>query len=227
MPKFKDLTGKRFGRLYVLSVKGKTKDNKRYIYHCLCDCGKECDVLGELLSNGKTRSCGCLRKETTSKMTKKYNTFELFDDYYIGYTSKGEKFYFDVDDYEKIKNDYWYFCNDYVVCSRNGHVITLSRFLMDCPEGYVVDHINHDKSNNRKYNLRIVTVSQNGMNMLPPKDKACRGIEFNNKTNKWVARITVNGTRTTLGSFINIEDAINARKNAEIEYFGEYRYQKL
>ena len=56
MGKFKDLTGEKFGRLYVQYIKGKTKDNKRYIYHCICDCGNECDKLGELLSNGKTNS---------------------------------------------------------------------------------------------------------------------------------------------------------------------------
>ena len=114
MGKFKDLTGEKFGRLYVQYIKGKTKDNKRYIYHCICDCGNECDKLGELLSNGKTKSCGCLRSETVSKNHKKYNQYDLSNDYGIGYTSKGEKFYFDIDDYEKIKNDYWYYCNNYV-----------------------------------------------------------------------------------------------------------------
>ena len=225
MGKFKDLTGKRFGRLYVLSIKGKTKDNKRYIYHCICDCGNECDVLGELLSNGKTKSCGCLRRENTAKMHKKYNKYDLSGEYGIGYTSKDEEFYFDLEDYEMIKNDYWYYCNDYVVCSRDNKIITLSRYLMNCPNGYVVDHINHNKKDNRKNNLRIATISQNGMNMLPPKDRGCRGLYFNKRTNKWCARITVNGNRISIGTFININDAILARKTAEEKYFGEYRYK--
>lgn len=226
MGKFKDLTGEKFGRLYVQYIKGKTKDNKRYIYHCICDCGNECDKLGELLSNGKTKSCGCLKSETVSKNHKKYNQYDLSNDYGIGFTSKGEKFYFDIDDYEKIKNDYWYYCNNYVVCSRKGKIVTLSRFLMNCPDGYVVYHINHDTTDNRKINLRIATISQNGMNMLPPQNRECRGIEFNNNTNKWVARISVNKERITIGTFDNINDAIIARKNAEKKYYGEFQYNK-
>jgi len=231
MAKFKNLVGYTFGRLYVESIKGKTKDNKRYIYHCKCICGNDCDVLGELLSSGKTKSCGCLRKETTSKRNKKYNTYDLSGSYGIGYTSKGEEFYFDLEDYEKIKEYCWLYSNGYVISNlylgnSNSKCVTLSRLLMEAPEGYVVDHINHDKRDNRKINLRIVTVSQNGMNMIPPQDKEyeCRGIEYNSKVEKWVSRITVNNKRISLGYFNILEDAITTRKEAEEKYYGEYKY---
>lgn len=58
---FRDLTGQRFGRLVVLY----RSDNigNRVAWHCLCDCGKEKDVKGSLLIQGKTRSCGCLSDE--------------------------------------------------------------------------------------------------------------------------------------------------------------------
>ena len=231
--RFKDLTGKKFGRLYVDSVHGKTKDGKRYIYNCTCDCGNHCEVLGELLSSGKTKSCGCLRKEITSKRSKKYNDYDLSGDYGIGYTSKGEKFFFDLEDYDKIKDYCWLYSNGYVVSSlylgnNTSKCVTLSRFLINAQEGYVVDHINHDKRDNRKINLRIATVSQNGMNMIPPQNKEyqCRGIEYNSKVEKWVARITVDNKRINLGYFNILEDAIATRKDAEEKYYGAYKYNQ-
>jgi hypothetical protein len=59
--KLKDLTGKRFGRLVsqyrVPVLNGVSK------WHCLCDCGNECDVDITKLNNGHTKSCGCLRSD--------------------------------------------------------------------------------------------------------------------------------------------------------------------
>jgi hypothetical protein len=64
MPPLKDITGERFGRLVV---KGSAEGNGRPAWHCHCDCGKHCVVVGEDLRSGKTRSCGCLRAEASRK----------------------------------------------------------------------------------------------------------------------------------------------------------------
>lgn len=61
MPTFIDLTGRRFGRLTVLRLGEKRK--KRHHWVCQCVCGVLCSVGGELLRDGRTRSCGCLNKE--------------------------------------------------------------------------------------------------------------------------------------------------------------------
>ena len=60
MPKKNDLTGKRFGRLFVVGESG--KNNGSYVWECLCDCGNIIHVVGFDLSRGHTKSCGCLRK---------------------------------------------------------------------------------------------------------------------------------------------------------------------
>ena len=57
-----DLTGKKFGRLTCVAPNGKDKFN-RTIWHCVCDCGNECDVRGYRMTNGNTKSCGCLHRE--------------------------------------------------------------------------------------------------------------------------------------------------------------------
>ncbi len=58
---FVDLTGKRFGRLTVIS-RAENKGGKTN-WHCRCDCGNEKDVLAINLSRGFTQSCGCLHNE--------------------------------------------------------------------------------------------------------------------------------------------------------------------
>ena len=50
------------------------------------------------------------------------------------------------------------------------------------------------------------------------------GVNWVKQLNKWRARITVNHNEIHLGIFDNMQDAIRARKEAEIKYFGEYRY---
>lgn len=63
---FKDLTGKRFGRLLVKEYAGAI--NKRTMFRAICDCGKEKLVRSEVLLRGETRSCGCLKKELNLKL---------------------------------------------------------------------------------------------------------------------------------------------------------------
>lgn len=70
MSEIKDISGKRFGLLTVLS-RGESVRGKA-VWICKCDCGNEVSVNGYKLRVGETRSCGCLRKETLSKMTKKH-----------------------------------------------------------------------------------------------------------------------------------------------------------
>ena len=73
----KDLSGKQFGRLTVVAIDHIDKQHKVY-WRCSCACGKECVVLGILLSNGSTKSCGCLRYEASKTNTAKDHTGERF-----------------------------------------------------------------------------------------------------------------------------------------------------
>lgn len=60
--KIENLSGRRFGRLIVTGFAGITTD-KKYAWHCACDCGKKTAVRGETLKSGNTTSCGCLAIE--------------------------------------------------------------------------------------------------------------------------------------------------------------------
>lgn len=74
MGKFKDLTGQKFGKLTVISFSHKDKNN-RACWLCKCDCGNPEMIIvkGSYLSNGSTKSCGCLRKGKARKNLKKIN----------------------------------------------------------------------------------------------------------------------------------------------------------
>src|SRR4051812_45468159 len=66
MSRLIDLTGKTFGYLTVIQ-KGETGPTGQTRWECACRCGKPVTVDGYRLRNGKTKSCGCYRKETTQK----------------------------------------------------------------------------------------------------------------------------------------------------------------
>lgn len=84
---FKDLTGQRFGRLIVLNFVEINKNHKS-VWHCICDCGKECDVVGASLLNGSTQSCGCIHREMLQhRLSKDYS------DKTFGYLTALEKTY--------------------------------------------------------------------------------------------------------------------------------------
>lgn len=67
MPKLKDRTGERYGRLIVIERAPNLSSN-RVAWKCKCDCGNECIVAGNNLQNGNTQSCGCLNTETRRKL---------------------------------------------------------------------------------------------------------------------------------------------------------------
>lgn len=78
---------------------------------------------------------------------KKYNTYDLTGEYGIGYTLKGELFYFDLEDYDKIKDICWYMnSKGYLVGYNldNSKTIKMHRYIMGLTENdsQVVDHIN-------------------------------------------------------------------------------------
>ena len=87
----------------------------------------------------------------------------------------------------------------------------------------VIDHIYHKTNDNRKKKLRIVTNQQNGMNKKLPINNTSGYIGVTKNKNKWIAQIKINGKNTRLGSYLTKNEAIQARKEAEIKYFGEYR----
>jgi len=60
--KIENVVGKKFGNLLVLDFAGVNRIQKRKLYLCKCDCGKEKILRSDLITRGKVKSCGCLSK---------------------------------------------------------------------------------------------------------------------------------------------------------------------
>lgn len=102
-----NLLGMRFTRLLVESEADYRLEGQR-VWICKCDCGNDnVHVRGLQLRKGYAKSCGCYRNEQVSKAKKKFNKYDLSGDFGIGYTNKNEEFYFDLEDYDLIKNHCW------------------------------------------------------------------------------------------------------------------------
>lgn len=65
--KYNDISGNRYSNLIALNISGRDSHG-RIIWHCICDCGKYCNVAYGDLVSGKTKSCGCLLKEKIEEM---------------------------------------------------------------------------------------------------------------------------------------------------------------
>lgn len=103
---------------------------------------------------------------------------------------------------------------------------SVHRYIIKANEGDVVDHIDGDRLNNLRSNLRVCSCSENSSN---------RKVQRNNKSGragvmwykyiqnpKWVAFISLNGKRKHLGYFDDFEEAVKAREEAERKYFKEF-----
>jgi hypothetical protein len=90
--------------------------------------------------------------------------------------------------------------------------------------GLVIDHINHNPLDNRRKNLRWATRRQNAMNSRKPKGCSSdyRGVHYNKLKCKWLARITVNGKRISLGSYQDEAQAAHAYDKAAKIYFKDF-----
>jgi len=101
---------------------------------------------------------------------------------------------------------------------KNKKRILMHRLVNKTPDGLSTDHINRDKLDNRKSNLRSVNQSKNCFNTGLSKNNVSghKGIQW--YKNRWVARIKINYKDIYLGRFVNLENAILARKEAEDEY---------
>lgn len=193
---------------------------------------KKCSIEG---CNGKHKAKGYCAKhymqykrygEVKERTKFDSNEIVLYDNYaeIVLYNNNCEEIaraLIDIEDIDKVKDCKWCLSHGYVYDGK----IRLHRLIMDCPEDMVVDHINHNPLDNRKSNLRVCTQQQNCMNtgLRGSNTSGTIGVCWDNKANKWMARINFNNRAIFLGYYDNIDEAIQARKQAEADLFGEYR----
>lgn len=225
MPKEKTSPGDVYGRLTVI----KRVDNLwgRPAYLCQCSCGNTKVATGEALRYGNTKSCGCYNKELSRKrQVEKSNEKKAVQNIYTfeGNIAKctfadGRFFLIDEDDYEEASKYLWYISKEGYATNRL--VGTLHRVLMKYPEGDI-DHINRNKLDNRRCNLRICTPQENAMNCPKRKNNTTgyKGVRFDKRNKKYYSVLK----NVTLGYFDNPIDAAKAYDVAAIKSAGEFAY---
>jgi len=115
----------------------------------------------------------------------------------------------------------------YIDIGVNGKLVRAHRLIRLMHYGYMpefLDHINGVRNDNRIENLRVATRTQNQMNLKKRVDNSSgyTGVFWVKRMNRWFARIQVNYKSKHIGVFLSIEEAIAARKDAELKYFGEF-----
>jgi hypothetical protein len=138
------------------------------------------------------------------------------------FLTKGMFTLVDDGDFDYLNQWKWHLsAKGYAVRKPKNKAIFMHRLLNRTPLHMQTDHINDNKLDNRKENLRSVTNQQNHFNMLAQKNSksGIRGVSWSKERKKWVAQIIINNKTIGLGRFFNLKDAIYARKKAEKVYF--------
>lgn len=131
----------------------------------------------------------------------------------------------DDEDYDKISCRKWLLAKGYALSTTRGEnrkVVSMHRLLMRPPDGFVVDHINGNKLDNRKGNLRVCIEEENKRNR-PASRRNKLGVKgVSRRGNSFYASISKGRLRKHLGSFPTVEKASEAYRNAAIELFGDF-----
>lgn len=101
------------------------------------------------------------------------------------------------------------------------HRLMMLTYFGETPSGFCIDHIDRNKQNNSVQNLRFVTTAQNMWNSKG-RTGASGFIGVAKSGSKWIARLSYDGDRITIGSFDNAIDAARARDIKAIELHGKY-----
>lgn len=206
-------------------------------YLCKCSCGSNKDVITDASSirSGNTMSCGCLQREKASmvgKNQRKENKYDLSGEYGIGWTSNtNREFYFDLEDYDKIKNYCWRECVDqtnyhYLVARERGEKNKMIK-MTSIVVGKYYDHKNHNTFDNRKENLRHATPSENARNKSLQKNNTSgvTGVSYDKSCGKWRAYIREDNKVKYVGYCTDKENAIESRLLSEVQCYGDFAPQ--
>jgi hypothetical protein len=134
--------------------------------------------------------------------------------------SKGQPFWVDDEDADRVSARRWSTDRDYIVSGR----VRLARFVLDAPAGLEVDHVNGNKRDNKKSNLRLATKAENQRNKGKYKSNTTgfKGVSFDKSSGKFEARFKVNGRQYFAGRYATAEEASVAVSHAREIAHGDF-----
>jgi len=199
-----NLKGNKYGTLTVLDYIGNQK------YKCVCECGKTTEVFASNLTSGHTKSCGCRKnKESVMQVGKTYKDALILDKTKVN-SRNVFKCICECGNVFEISESYARNAKS-LVCRSCSKKIWREGFINS--EWYKSDYVNGTQ------------LSQLG-HMTSANKSGVVGVNWDKSRNKWQASIRYQGKKYNLGRFDDIQDAIDSRKNAEIEMFGHELSEK-
>lgn len=150
----------------------------------------------------------------------------------IGLSNSDKKVQVDENDFAELSQYKWYLTAQgyarrtlYIPETKGAEYLTMHRQIMNAEKGQQVDHIDGNKLNNRRANLRFCSFSTNLYNSQKRKGQAAskyKGVCFDKRRNRWRAGIQVENRRINLGSFENEVTAARVRDGAALYYHKEF-----
>lgn len=131
----------------------------------------------------------------------------------------------DNKDYKYLKTFSWHLTSGYPATKKKGVYERMHRKILNLKNSKLtVDHIDGNKLNNTRKNLRICSARQNSFNKGMSKNNTSgyKGVYWFKRDKLWVAGIGYNKKTYNLGRFKNKHDAAKAYNNAAVKYFGKY-----
>lgn len=147
--------------------------------------------------------------------------------------TQGKTALIDDEDFELVSEYKWYplstsaglvYANGYLL--RNGHrsVVLMHRLLMNAQPGQGIDHRNRNGLDNRRFNLRFATRSQNAINRISKRKASSRfkGVHWHKSNRKWVARVRYGKQEFHIGYFREEKAAALAYDAAVLKICPDY-----
>lgn len=131
----------------------------------------------------------------------------------------------DYDDWQKLKHIKWWVNNTTRnFYARNSKLGYLHNILLNTAKGHVADHINGNSLDNRRVNLRQVTIGQNSRNISVRKTSKTgyKGVSYHALAKKFMVQINFEGTYHYLGLYKTKEEAALVYNKAAIQLHGQY-----
>lgn len=135
--------------------------------------------------------------------------------------TQGQYALVDDEDFEYLNQWKWYLHSvGYAVRNIPSGQVYMHRLINNTPKGLLTDHINRNKLDNQRTNLRTVNKSINAVNtgLRSTNKSGCKGVSWSKLHNKWEAYIWKNSKKYHLGLFETILEADRARRIAEQRY---------
>lgn len=146
---------------------------------------------------------------------------------YINLT-KGKRTIVDDDLYESLSKHKWHCAHGYAVrrirVGGEQRILFMHRVILGTPNGSYTDHINGDKLDNRRENLRVCTTLENARNQGLQRNNTSgfKGVTWNKNDRRWRAQLMCSGKAFFLGNHKTREAAALAYNKAAIELYGKF-----